>query len=874
MNTNDIRSAFIDFYGDRDHTVVPSASLIPIDPSLLLTVAGMVPFKPYLLGEETPPYLRAVSSQKCLRTVDLEILGSTARHLSFFEMLGNFSFGDYFMEKAIPLAYELLTETYGIDPELLWFTVHDDDDEAAEIWLDGVGVRPDRLQRRGNDENFWEMGVAGPAGMSSEIFFDRGSEWGPDGGPIVDEERFVEIYNLVFMQYIQDRPFNVVGNLPAKSIDTGLGLERVAMVLQNVDTVFDTDTIRSIMAVGENRTSETYGVDGRTDVSLRILGDHARGFTFLISDGVVPSNEGRGYILRRLIRRTVRHAQLLGATGPIVGDLIDVTVAEMGDAFPAIKERRSFITEVAEREEDGFFRTLAAGEQILETAISDVGEGGEILGPTAFKLHDTFGFPIELTEEIAADRGLSVDREGFESEMNQQKERARTAFKKEHTGAEAETYRSLLGSVDQSEFVGYDHLDAHGTILSILHDGTQVDKAVEGMEVEIFADVTPFYAESGGQVGDTGTIETETGSLVVLDTQYALPGVHGHRVKVTKGSVQTGQDAELVVDALRRERTRKNHTGTHILHWALRDVVGDHVHQAGSLVAPDRLRFDFSHFEQVETDALHHIEKVVNEKIIANEAVTTVETSKAEAEKMGALAFFGDKYGESVRVVTTGGFSTEFCGGTHVPSTGQVGPLVLVSEGSVGSNIRRVEALTGSAAYDHLSDLRATLGAVAGVLKTDPARVVDTARSLTDQLKATEARLGEFEERDRAGAAETLIKGAEVLGSATLVVGRVDGIGGDGLRSLVFQIRDRVDSGIGVLGTVTDGKAALIVFITDDLAETGISAGEIAGVGAKALGGGASPDPLLAQAGGPNAEAMDDALDSATQASRSALTSS
>jgi alanyl-tRNA synthetase len=874
MNTNDIRSAFIEFYGDRDHTVVPSASLIPIDPSLLLTVAGMVPFKPYLLGEETPPYLRAVSSQKCLRTVDLEILGSTARHLSFFEMLGNFSFGDYFMEKAIPLAYELLTETYEIDPELLWFTVHDDDDEAAEIWLDGVGVRPDRLQRRGNDENFWEMGVAGPAGMSSEIFFDRGPERGPDGGPIVDEERFVEIYNLVFMQYIQDRPFNVVGSLPAKSIDTGLGLERVAMVLQNVDTVFDTDTIRSIMAVGENRTSKTYGVDNRTDVSLRILGDHARGFTFLISDGVVPSNEGRGYILRRLIRRTVRHAQLLGAKGSIVGDLVDVTVAEMGDAFPAIKERRSFIAEVAEREEDGFFRTLAAGEQILETAISDVGEGGEILGPTAFKLHDTFGFPIELTEEIAADRGLSVDREGFESEMNQQKERARTAFKKEHTGAEAETYRTLLGSVGQSEFVGYDHLEAHGTILSILHDGTQVDKAGEGMEVEIFADVTPFYAESGGQVGDRGTIETETGSLVVLDTQYSLPGVHGHRVKVTKGSVQTGQDAELVVDALRRERTRKNHTGTHILHWALRDVVGDHVHQAGSLVAPDRLRFDFSHFEQVEAEALHHIEKVVNDKIIANEAVTTVETSKAEAEKMGALAFFGDKYGESVRVVTTGGFSTEFCGGTHVPSTGQVGPLVLVSEGSVGSNIRRVEALTGSAAYDHLSDLRATLDAVAGVLKTDPTRVVDTARSLTDHLKATEARLGEFEDRDRAGAAETLIKRAEVLGSATLVVGRIDGIGGDGLRSLAFQIRDRVESGIGVLGTVTDGKAALVVFITDDLAETGISAGEIAGVGAKALGGGGSRDPLLAQAGGPNADAMDDALDSATQAARSALTSS
>jgi len=871
MNTNDIRSAFVEFYGERDHAVVPSASLIPVDPSLLLTVAGMVPFKPYLLGEETPPYERAVSSQKCLRTADLEILGSTARHLSFFEMLGNFSFGDYFKERAIPLAYELLTETYEIDPELLWFTVHDTDDEAAEIWLDGVGVRPDRLQRRGND-NFWHMGVAGPAGPSSEIFYDRGPDRGPDGGPIVDEERFVEVYNLVFMQYIQDEPYNVVGDLPAKSIDTGLGLERAAMVLQGVDTVFDTDTIRAVIAVGENRTSTTYGTDHRTDVSLRILGDHARAFTFLISDGVVPSNEGRGYILRRLLRRTVRHAHLLGGQGPIVGDLIDVTIKEMGAAFPAIAERQTFITELAEREEDGFFRTLTAGEQILDAAISELDGVGEIAGSTAFKLHDTYGFPIELTEEIAADRGLTVDRQAFETEMGYQKERARSAFKKEHTGSEAEIYRTLLGGIDQSDFVGYDRLDSHGTVLSLVLDGTQVDRAEQGMELEVFVDTTPFYAESGGQVGDTGTIETETGTLRVSDTQYALPGVHGHKAKVVRGTVYVGQDAELVVDAIERERTRKNHTGTHILHWALRDVVGEHVHQAGSLVAPDRLRFDFSHYEQVDSESLHHIEKVVNEKIIANETVTTVETSKAEAEKMGALAFFGDKYGDKVRVVTTGGFSTEFCGGTHVPSTGQVGPLVLVSEGSVGSNIRRVEALTGSAAYDHLSELRSRLGEVASVLKAEPSRVVDAARSMSDQLKATEVRLGEFEERDRAGAAEKLISDSEVVGKATLVSGRVDGIGGDGLRSLAFQIRDRIDTGVGVLGTVTDGKAALIVFITDDLVEDGLSAGEIAGIGAKALGGGGSRDPLLAQAGGPNTGAMDEALAEAAAASRSALT--
>ncbi len=873
MHTNDIRSTFLAFFEERDHTVVPSASLIPVDPSLLLTVAGMVPFKPYLLGEETPPYLRAVSSQKCLRTADLDILGTTARHLSFFEMLGNFSFGDYFKETAIPLAYELMTEDFGIDPDLLWFTVHETDDEAAEIWLDAVGVSPDRLQRRGKD-NFWQMGVAGPAGPSSEIFFDRGPERGPDGGPIVDEERFVEIYNLVFMQYVQDEPYNVVGNLPAKSIDTGMGLERTAMVLQNVDTVFDTDTVAAIMSVAENRTSTTYGTDDRTDVSLRILADHARAFTFLISDGVVPSNEGRGYVLRRLVRRTVRHAQMLGAKGPMVGDLVDVTVEEMGAAFPAISQRRSFIRELAEREEEGFFRTLAAGEQILETAMSQIGDGGEIPGTMAFKLHDTFGFPIELTEEIAADRGLSVDRGEFETEMNAQKDRARTAFRKEHGGAEAGNYLALLGAVGQSEFVGYDHLESRGTILSLLVQGEEAERAEEGMDVEVFVDTTPFYAESGGQVGDTGIIETETGRLRVSDTLYALPGIHGHKATVTKGFIRLGQDAELAVDATTRERTRKNHTGTHILHWALRDIVGDHVHQAGSLVAPDRLRFDFSHYEQVDSGALHEIEKVVNEKIIANETVSTVVTTKSEAEKMGALAFFGDKYGEKVRVVSTGAFSTEFCGGTHVPSTGQIGPLVLVSEGSIGSNIRRIEALTGSAAYDYLAGLRATLGAVAEVLRTDTGRVVDAARTVTERLKATETRLGEFEERDRAGAAESLVKDGEMIGSSTLVAGRIDGIGGDGLRSLAFQIRDRIDSGVAVLGTVTDGKAALIVFVSDDLVSNGLSAGEIAGSGARVLGGGGSRDPKLAQAGGPNASSMDDALAAAVDASRSALTSS
>ena len=873
MLTNEIRSTYLEFFAARDHRVVASASLIPVDPTLLLNVAGMVPFKSYLLGEEQAPHNRVASSQKCIRTEDIDILGTTARHLSFFEMLGNFSFGDYFKETAIPLAYELITEGFNLDPDRLWYTVHESDDEAAEIWLDVVGVRPDRLQRRDRD-NFWQMGIAGPAGPSSEIFYDKGPEYGPDGGPVVDEERFMEFWNLVFMQYIQDEPYHVVGDLPAKSIDTGMGLERMAVLLQGVDSTFDTDTIRAILAVAENRTGVRYGENERADISLRILADHARAVTFLINDGVVPSNQGRGYILRRLIRRAVRHAHMLGATQPIMSPLIDATVVEMGAAYPEIKMNEAFIDDLAGREEYSFAKTLAAGEQMLDVALEALPEGVAIPGETAFKLHDTFGFPIELTEEIATERGVAVDRVGFDAEMTQQKDRARAAFKGDSTGDEAEAYRQLLRGIEPTEFIGYDDPDGRGTILSILREGDSIERADQGSEVEVFLDISPFYAEAGGQVGDTGTITTETGVVKVTDTRFALPGVHGHRGRVIEGYVQHGQDGVTAIDRVRRERTRKNHTGTHILHWALREVLGDHVHQAGSLVAPDRLRFDFSHFDGVDTETLHYIEKLTNERIIENALVTTIEATKDEASEMGALAFFGDKYGDIVRVVKTGAFSTEFCGGTHVPSTGQVGPLVLVSEGSVGSNIRRVEALTGSNGYEHLAGLRTQLAEVSGVLKTQPARVVDAAMSVTDRLKAAEERLAEFEERDRGGAATQIIASAETVGSHSLAAGRVDGIGGDGLRALAFTVRDKITSGIGVLGSVTEGKAALIVFATQDVVDAGVSAGNIAAAGARALGGGGSRDSRLAQAGGPNAAGMDEAIDLGRVAAREALAQS
>jgi alanyl-tRNA synthetase len=859
MNTNEIRSTFIDFFAERGHTVVPSASLIPVNPTLLLTIAGMVPFMTQLLGEEKAPYDTAVSSQKCVRTEDIDILGTTARHASFFEMLGNFSFGDYFKERAIPLAYELLTDVYGMDPDKLWFTVHETDDEAAQIWLDVVGVSPDRLQRRDRD-NFWQMGVAGPAGPCSEIFFDRGPQYGPDGGPIVDEERFVEVWNLVFMQYIQDEPYHVVGDLPMKSIDTGMGLERMAMVLQNVESIFETDSIRAIVSVGEKASGVSYGDAERSDMSLRILADHARAFTFLISDGVVPSNEGRGHILRRLVRRAVRHAHMLGATEPITAELVDATVVEMCEAFPAILEKQDHINEIVEREEAGFLRTLESGEQMLDVAIAELADGAKIPGSAAFKLHDTFGFPIELTEEIAAERGLAVDRDGFDVEMAEQKDRARAAFRGAADGDATEMYRRSLGGIAPTEFTGYSDLDGAGIVLSLLREGEIVERAEEGQEVEVFLSRSPFYAESGGQVGDTGTITTDTGTIKIKDTQLALPGVHGHRGKVVKGYLQAGQDAETSIDGTRRERIRKNHSGTHILHWALRDVLGRHVQQEGSLVAPDRLRFDFSHFEGVDSETLHQVEREVNERVIANMTVTTVETSKEDAEKMGAIAFFGDKYGENVRVVKMGDFSTEFCGGTHVPSTGQIGPLVLVSEGSVGSNIRRVEALTGSAAYEHLSELRSNLENIGSILRAQPGKEVDTAMSMADRLKAAEQRIGEFEDKERSQVADGVVTDAEKIGSASLSSARIDGLGGDGLRALAFQVRDRLGSGIGAFGSVTDGKAAVIVFVSDDLVSKGVSAGEIAAAGARALGGGGSRDPKLAQAGGPNADGIDEAV--------------
>ncbi len=872
MDAADIRSKFLDFFAAREHTVVPSSSLIPVDPTLLLTVAGMVQFKAYMLGEEPPPYPRAVTAQKCVRTEDIEIIGTTDKHLTFFEMLGNFSFGDYFKEKAIPWAYEFVTEHLRLDPELLWYTVYDTDDEAREIWVDGVGVPPERVQAGGRD-NFWQMGVAGPCGPSSEIFFDRGAEHGEEGGPIGGADaRYTEIWNLVFMQNIQDEPYHVVGELPAKNIDTGMGLDRIAAVLQDAPSVFHTDLLRPVLAAAEEATATGYGADPGTDVSLRILADHGRALTFLIGDGVVPSNEGRGYIVRRLLRRAARHAWSLGSRDLITPVLIAATVEAMGDAYPALRAGQAGIADMAVREEERFRTTLESGHQLLDAELRGLEEGDTLAGVTAFKLHDTYGFPVELTEEIAAERGYGVDRFEFETMMDAQRERARKAWKGGTEGA-TELYREVLDEAGPTEFVGYTDPAASGRLLSIVREGETVERAEEGQEVEVFLDRTPFYAESGGQVGDTGSITTETGELRVTDTQFGLPGLHGHRATVVSGFVQVGQDAAARIDGERRERIRKAHTGTHLLHWGLRHVLGAHVQQAGSLVTADRLRFDFSHYSGLEPDELAGIESEVNRRIYDNERVRAFETSMDEARKLGALAFFGDKYGDRVRVVEAGDYSLELCGGTHVPSTGQVGPLLLLGEGSIGSNMRRVEALVGEGAYTRVVELRRRLHDAAAALGSQPDNVVAAVGSLQERLAAAEERLSAFEDRARSDQAATLAERAETQDGTSLVVAATGDLAPDALRTLAMQVRDRIGQGVVVLGASRDGKGSLVAVVSRDLAGPAVSAGEILAPAAKLLGGGGSRDPELAQAGGPHGERLADALAAARSAAAEALAS-
>ena len=857
-DADDLRAAFTRFFVERGHTAVPSASLIPHDPTVLFTIAGMVPFKPFFLGDEVAPWPRATSVQKCFRTVDIDIVGTTLRHCTFFEMLGNFSFGDYFKSEAIPFAWELVTEVLGIDGDRLWVTVYETDDEAEAIWRDAVGVRPERIQRLG-DDNFWKMGDTGPCGPSSEIFIDKGPSYGADGGPATGgTERFVEIWNLVFMQYNRGADGSTEP-LPRPSIDTGAGLERILPLIQGVDSLYDTDLYVPLLDTAQSITGRTYGRDERTDVGLRILADHSRAMAMLVADGVLPANEGRGYVLRRIIRRAVRRARQLGVSEPCTGRLVDTAVGVLGAAHPGLAEQHQLVTDVVAREEEGFLRTLATGSAILEEVLAS-GEA-TVPGEVAFRLHDTYGFPVELTVEIAEEAGSKVDLEGFEEAMDRQRSQARAAARSGRVAAGDEAYRSVLDMEGRTTFVGQspDGYSAPARVVAVLVDN---DPEHAG-QVEVFLDRTPFYAESGGQVGDIGTIVTETGTALVYDTVSALPGLTSHRATVT-GELFAGQDALATIDGPRRDALRRNHTGTHLLHAALRAVLGDQVRQQGSLVAPDRLRFDFSHHGAVAPEELAAVVAMANADVLSDADVTVEETSKAEAEAMGALAFFGDKYGERVRVVRAGPHSVELCGGTHVGALGMIGPISVVSEASIGSNTRRIEAVTGTGALDRMALRERLLTEAAALLRTEPEHVGEAIERLLERQKAAERSLEQARVRELRNEAGALV--AEAAHGA--VVARRDGLPPDQLRDLAQAVRAQGDLRVVVLGGSPDGVKASVAVAADRVGAHGdeggqLHAGDLVKRIAPLLGGGGGGSPEVAVAGGKDPTGIDGALDEA-----------
>ncbi len=862
-----VRTTFTRYFVERGHTSVPSSGLIPHDPRApLFTNAGMNQFIPYFLGEQPAPYPRATSVQKCARIRgkhdDIELIGRTTRHLTFFEMLGNFSFGDYFKPGAIAYAWELLTDGFGLDPDQLWVTVHDSDDDAEEIWRDEIGVAGTRIQRMGED-NFWEMGDTGPCGPCSEIYIDRGAAWGEEGGPAHGgEERFVELWNLVFMQYDRQDDGTLLA-LPKPNIDTGAGLERVLMVLQDQRSVWETDEIRTLIASAEELTGARYGVEPETDVALRIVADHARSVAFLISDGVFPSNESRGYVLRRLIRRAVLRAQQqLGHALETMAPLADAVVRTMGGAYPKLVTDAGLIGRVVTHEEDAFRRTLRAGSALLDEHLQS--GAAQVPGEVAFRLHDTYGFPIELTSEIAAARGVAVDRGGFEAEMEAQRSRARAAARHGREGDDAGAlWRDLLEEFGPTTFLGYETTEATARVLAVLsHAGPRPDGDEGGPEegetgafelYDVVLDATPFYAEGGGQVGDTGEFLSGDGRFVVLDTNRAIEGLTRHVGYFVGPGFEEGDEVVAAVDAERREAIRRNHTGTHLLHWALRAVLGEHVKQQGSLVAPDRLRFDFSHFGALTREEIVAVEDLVNAEVLSDATVHTEETSRHAAEEAGAIAFFGDKYGERVRVVHAGHASVELCGGTHVSSLGHIGPFRIVAESSIGANTRRIEATTGMRTFEEIRRVDDVVARASAALRTSPGELVEAAERIVDQQRALEEQLRSLRAARLRDDAARLAARAD----RGVVTARVDGLDPGELRDLALAIREQpgVDA-VGLAGTPGAGRVALVVATM----KGGQDARAIAGDAAAAVGGGGGGSPELATAGGRDVAAIDVAL--------------
>lgn len=855
---------------------MPSASLVLNDPNLLLVNAGMVPFKPYFLGEMSAPYTRATSVQKCVRTLDIDEVGKTTRHASFFQMCGNFSFGDYFKEGAIELAWELLTKPqsqggYGFDESKLWVTVYLDDDEAADIWEKKIGVPKAKIQRRGMADNFWSMGVPGPCGPCSEIYFDRGPEYGKEGGPIADEDRYLEIWNLVFMQNIRgDGPgkegYPILGELPAKNIDTGLGLERTAALLQGVENIYEIDTTSLILNRASELSGVKYGAGEKNDVSLRVIADHARTATMLIGDGVIPGNEGRGYVLRRMMRRTIRNMRLLGAEDGNISELISASITAMGPQYPELIQDKERIRKLAEAEEDAFLSTLKSGTLIFDQARTELAKTGgkRISGEDVFKLHDTYGFPFDLTLEMANESGLSVDGEGFKRLMKEQKERAKADAKAKKTGhTDLSEYRSIAENAKSLSFIGYEHSSAEASIVGILLDG-KIEKAVSvGNEIEIVLDRTPFYAEGGGQLADGGTIRTADGALIEIDdVQAPIPGVFVHRGRVSDGEVRHGSKVFAEIDRERRAGISRAHTATHMVHKAFREILGETATQAGSENAPGRFRFDFPSTGAVPKSALEEVEMRVNTLLAEDLEVRADEMSIDEAKSIGAMALFGEKYGERVRVVSVGEWAKELCGGTHVHRSGQLGLIKLLSESSIGSGVRRVEAIVGIDAFSFLAREHVILNSVTELIKgARPEELPERIGKLLTRMKEMEKEFKAIKLSQARERIPGLVEAAERFGSISFISQNFEGeLTGDELRVLALDIRERVKGSVVILTSIVDGRVVLVC-ATDDLSRAaGIKAGELAKKASSLLGGGGGGKDDFAQGGGSEVSNLNSAL--------------
>ena len=886
MDSVDIRSRWLDFFESKNslklsHTVVPSASLIASDPNLLLVNAGMVPFKPFFLGEVKPPYQRATSVQKCVRTLDIDEVGKTTRHASFFQMCGNFSFGDYFKEGAIALAWELLTKSisdggYGFSEDKLWVTVYEDDDEAANIWQKQVGVPKNRIQRRGMADNFWSMGVPGPCGPCSEIYFDRGSAYGKEGGPIADEDRYLEIWNLVFMQNIRGdggdkNSFPIVGELPAKNIDTGLGLERTAALLQGVENIYEIDTTKLVLDKASALTKVKYGKDEKSDVALRVVADHARTAMMLIGDGVTPGNEGRGYVLRRMMRRTIRNMRLLGSQDLVIGELIKSSIKAMGPQYPDLISGSERILSIAQAEEETFTQTLKSGTSIFDLAATQLKseKSKSLSADTAFKLHDTYGFPFDLTLEMAREQGLGVDEVGFRKLMNEQRDRAKADAKAKKSGhTDLTEYRAIVDKSGTSKFVGYENISAEATITGVLVDGKSVAEANIGAEIEITLDRTPFYAEGGGQLADGGKIQLSNGAVIqVEDVQSPLPGLIVHRGSVVSGVVKSGAPVVADIDLERRLAISRAHTATHMVHKAFREALGETATQAGSENAPGRFRFDFPSTSAVPISVLNDVESRVNELLIADLQVHAQVMSQDAAKAMGAIALFGEKYGDQVRVVSVGDWAKELCGGTHVARSGQLGLVKLLSESSIGAGVRRVEALVGHDAYQYLAREHVLLNSLTEIIKGARAdELPQRISELVEKMKSMEKELSAVRSAKALAATSQIANKAKKVRDINLIVEQLESeIAVDDMRSIAINLREKVKSGVVVLSTINSGKPLLVAAVSPEAIKLGIKAGDLIKIGSATLGGGGGGKDDFAQGGGVDISAISKALNEITK---------